>query len=85
MSKHKPLTEAIEIIEIKVKSISADDAVKKRDGDYRCPKCGQPLIPFKKSTKAKGAAAHFEHRLGSQCCPECPQVEIGIRRIFGLN
>jgi hypothetical protein len=61
------LTEAIEIkVTVETKIIPIDDAVKQpRGGDYRCPECGKPVIPFRKSST--GAAAHFEHHKGQSC------------------
>ncbi len=62
------LTEAIEI-QVTAKTISIDRALRQRAenqrGDYRCPKCGQSVIAFKKNNK--GGAAHFEHYPGQKC------------------
>lgn len=48
------LTEAIEI-QVTAKTISIDRALRQRAenqrGDYRCPKCGQSVIAFKKNNK----------------------------------
>jgi len=68
LSKHEPLTKAIQIeTEIKVKIIDIEAALVKRDGDYRCPHCGQSVTPFKQGTT--GATAHFEHAR-AKCCPK---------------
>ena len=58
------LTEALEI-QVTVKIVNIEDALNRRDRDYRCPKCGKSIIPFKKSST--GGAAHFEHRPGQSC------------------
>ncbi|MGA7564216.1 MAG: hypothetical protein WBW55_13500 [Desulfobaccales bacterium] len=63
------LTEAIEIkVAVETKIININDALKQRDtqrgSEYRCPKCGKPVIPHREYT---GAAAHFEHLPGQSC------------------
>ena len=65
------LTEAIEIkVTVETKSITISDALMSvtpdRDTEYRCPKCGKPVIPFKEESNT-GAAAHFEHHPGQSC------------------